>query len=126
MDITTKKYDNRFPLRNYLVCASCGTHMTGYEVKKKGILYYKCNKIGCRVNKNANQLHTKYQDLLNQFTIDPELIAPLKEQLILTFNHFNQQQEKEFKLIRSNLKVIELKLEKLEERYVLEGEITKE
>lgn len=121
-----QKYDNRFPLKNYLICASCGTHMTGYEVKQKGILYYKCNKIGCRVNKNANQLHAKYQELLKQFTLDPKLIAPLKEQLFLTFNHLNQQQEEEVKLVKSGINAIEQKLEKLEERYVLEGKITKE
>ena len=120
-----QKYDKRLPLRNYLTCAACGTHLTGYEVKKKGILYYKCNKIGCKVNKNADQLHAKYQELLKTFQLDTKLLAPLKEQLLLTFNHLNSQKEEE-KQVKVHLKAIEQKLEKLEDRYVLEGDITKE
>lgn len=123
---TTDKSDNRLPLRNYLICASCGTHMTGYEVKKKGILYYKCNKIGCKVNKSAKHLHAQYEDLLNSFKMDERLLAPLQHQLLATFNKLHEQQAEEVKQIKTTLKSIQEKLDNLEERFVMAGEITKE
>jgi len=121
---THTKYDARLPLKSHLKCASCGTNMTGYEVKSKGILYYKCNKVGCKVNKNAEQLHTAYNLLLSSFAIDERLIAPLKQQLVATFNSLNEQKAEDAKQLKATLKGIQNKLDTMEERFVM-GEITK-
>ncbi|GAB3525959.1 recombinase family protein [Pontibacter brevis] len=121
---THTKYDTRLPLKSHLKCASCGTNMTGYEVKSKGIHYYKCNKVGCKVNKNAEQLHTAYSSLLNSFAIDERLIAPLKQQLVTTFNSLNEQKAEDAKQLKATLKAIQNKLDTMEERFVM-GEITK-
>jgi site-specific DNA recombinase len=98
--------------------------MTGYEVKSKGILYYKCNKVGCKVNKNAEHLHTAYRSLLNNFAIDERLVAPLQHQLLLTFNNLSEQKAEDAKQLKVNLKSIQSKLDSMEEKFVM-GEITK-
>ncbi|WP_366524742.1 recombinase family protein [uncultured Pontibacter sp.] len=121
---TQSKYDARLPLRSHLKCATCGTNMTGYEVKSKGILYYKCNKVGCKVNKNAEQLHTAYHSLLNSFAIDERLVAPLKQQLVATLNSLNEQKAEDAKQLKATLRGIQNKLDAMEERFVM-GEITK-
>ena len=121
---TQSKYDTRLPLRSHLKCAICGTNMTGYEVKSKGILYYECNKVGCKVNKNADQLHNAYNSLLNSFAIDERLIAPLKQQLVAKFDSLNEQKAEDTRQLKVTLKGIQNKLDAIEERFVM-GEITK-
>ncbi|QHL89420.1 hypothetical protein GU926_11355 [Nibribacter ruber] len=123
---TTKKYDNRLPLRNFIRCASCGTHMTGYEVKKKGIFYYKCNKIGCKVNRGARQMHARYEEVLNGFQLESDLHEPMTQRLLDVFQEMNQQKEDELKHTKAHLKTIDQQLEKLEERFVLLEEINKD
>ncbi|WP_071887914.1 recombinase family protein [Rufibacter sp. DG15C] len=123
---TTKKYDNRLPLRNFIRCASCGTHMTGYEVKKKGIFYYKCNKIGCKVNRGARQMHARYEEVLNGFQLESDLHEPMTQRILDVFQEMNQQKEDELKHTKAHLKTIDQQLEKLEERFVLLEEITKD
>jgi site-specific DNA recombinase len=62
------------PLRHHIKCGCCHKPLTGYEMKKKGIHYYKCNTIGCRLNRNAGKMHDLYRDLLNEYHIDPVLL----------------------------------------------------
>ncbi|GAB3824645.1 hypothetical protein [Pontibacter rugosus] len=84
--------------------------MTGYEAKGKGILYYKCNKVGCKVNKNAEQLRKAYNSLLNDFAIDERLIAPLKQKLVATIESLNEQKAEDAKRLKVTLKVVHNKL----------------
>ena len=64
------------PLKLHLVCSACGKHMTGYEVKKKGLWYYKCNTPGCKCNKSAKVMHSKYEDLLGGYEL-PEVVQTI-------------------------------------------------
>lgn len=62
-----------FPLKRHVRCAECGGYLTGYTVKKKGCMYYKCNKKGCKSNHNVNKMHEKYISLLEQYQVPPFL-----------------------------------------------------
>ena len=68
------------PLKRHVICPVCGNYMTGYEVKAKGLFYYKCNTVGCKCNKSAKVLHSKYADLLDRYNV-PE---PIQDMVVET------------------------------------------
>ncbi|KAA9338801.1 recombinase family protein [Adhaeribacter soli] len=112
--------DENLPLRQHIKC-DCGTMFTGYEVKKKGLHYYKCNRIGCKCNKSAKSLHQQYVDLLKIYQIDPRLMPALKVALTGVFDELNAQQLEQQKEFKRQLTEVEKNLDKLEERYIFEG-----
>ena len=69
-----KKKKEQFPLTHYVTCADCGTRFTAYSVKSKGKDYYKCNKIGCKNNVAASEMHCKYKQLLYEYDIPMSLL----------------------------------------------------
>ena len=64
---------------------------SGYEVKKKGLHYYKCNKTGCKNNRRAEVMHGKFNEMLNMLTINPAFIEPLKEVMTEVFYELNKE-----------------------------------
>ncbi|MBK0403079.1 recombinase family protein [Adhaeribacter sp. BT258] len=117
--------DENLPLKQHIRCATCGTPFTGYEVKKKGLHYYKCNKIGCKCNKSAKTMHENYLELLKKYQVDRELIPVLKEALAGVYGEMNENNKKQSKLIQQQATETRKKLEDLEERFVFR-EIPKE
>ena len=71
----------KVPLKRHIKCLACGCYMTGYEVKSKGLWYYKCNTKGCKCNKSAIVMHQKYIELLQQYNI-PQYLHPIIEETI--------------------------------------------
>ncbi len=113
------------PLKNYVRCNECGTPFTGYIVKKKKLYYYKCNKIGCKCNRSAKNMHQLYEDFLRQYEIDKSTTPLLKEQLLLTYEHLTHSNESQKSLSEKRLTELKNKLEALEERYAF-SEINEE
>lgn len=84
------------PLSRTLKCSKCEGFLVGYEVKQKGIHYYRCLKCsGVSINaneqsksrkKNAVQLLT---DLLQKFEIPTAYSSLIELQLRKLFTHFN-------------------------------------
>ena len=72
-DIFIRRKRPNVPLKKHIICSECGKHMTGYEVKKKHLWYYKCNTQGCRCNKSAVEMHKKYDDLLLGYEFAAEI-----------------------------------------------------
>ena len=122
----SKEKDNSiYPLKGFVICYDCHTPLTGYIVKRKNIHYYKCNKIGCKCNKNTKQLHLKFVDLLSTFKIEARMIPPLKFMMNYLFHQMNRDKIQTRKQYFEELKKIENKIEKMEENRVL-GEISNE
>ena len=119
------KKNDKLPLRKYVLCSKCNTPFTGYFNKKKSIYYYKCNRIGCKCNKNAQQMHELYINLLSAYSINELFLDPLKLQLGRTFDYLNRQNEITRKELILSLKEKKTSIDKIEERFVL-GEINKE
>ncbi|UPT68606.1 MAG: recombinase family protein [Sphingobacteriales bacterium JAD_PAG50586_3] len=74
--------DQNLPLKQVVKCDKCKNPMTGYVARKKGIYYYKCNTVGCKSNKNAMHMNSKFFDFLDQYKIEPTLHPLIKQQLI--------------------------------------------
>ena len=121
-DYKQNKANENLPLKGFAQCKNCNDSLTGYIVKRKGIYYYKCKTIGCSCNRNANALHDQFEELISKYQIDPNLMAPLKIQLEHTFKYFNKSNEDNAASLKYNLKALNEKIEKIEERFVL-GEI---
>jgi site-specific DNA recombinase len=117
--------NDALPLKRFVKCGDCKTSFAGYMVKKKNIYYYKCNRKGCKCNRNANQMHDLFRNLIKQYTIEEKYIPVLKDQLEKTFIERNKEGIAIKKLLEIHLKDIEKKIETIEERFVM-GEIGKE
>lgn len=122
------KFNKEFPktpLKHFLRCKDCGTPFTGYEVKKKGLHYYKCNKKGCKSNRNANTLHGKFMEVMMDFKVPKRHNAPIKDELMSYMTKVADDNQGNEKLFKAQLTEVNKKIEMLEERYIL-GEISRD
>lgn len=120
--------DNSRPLTRFLICGQCGHLLTGYVVKKKNVHYYKCN-VCSDVNLNANStkrsinkgLNDIFNELLSDVELKKEYIEPFKLQLKKLFYHLNTETTMLLTEQRRNLKELEEKVSKLEDKYIFDG-----
>ncbi|KAA6432538.1 zinc ribbon domain-containing protein [Rufibacter glacialis] len=82
---TQVKEEEHLPLRHHIKCGTCGKPLTGYIVRKKELFYYNCNKIGCRLNRNASKMQNLYQDLLKHYQVTPVLLPQVQEAMEQVF-----------------------------------------
>ena len=120
-----EKENESLPLKRFVKCGECGTSFAGYEVKKRGIHYYKCNRKGCKCNRNAKEMHEGFMDFIGRYTMNPEYIEPYKDALHDIFFEMNKENKDNQDVLEKQLKEINGKIEMIEERYVLR-EITKD
>lgn len=119
----TKTFEDEFlPLRRHVSCAECGRPMTGYLVKKKWLYYYKCNSKACASNRSADKMHEEYKQLLYTLTLESKVIEPLIIMYRSIFAELNEDSLTEKKQAQKSLKEIQVKIDKVEERFIL-GEI---
>ena len=81
-----------YPLKRHIICSECDHYLTGYEVKAKGLHYYKCNTKGCSNNHNINKLHNLYSELLSSYSIPKELTPIFSKVLTKVFKERNTGQ----------------------------------
>jgi site-specific DNA recombinase len=122
---TQVKEDEELPLRHHIKCGSCRKPLTGYEMKKKQIHYYKCNTIGCKLNRNAGKLHNLYEGFLSELEIDPKFLSKLAEIMEETYYKLTEESRVEEKRLLTQHTELKKKLDTLERRYAF-GEIEKE
>ncbi len=115
--------DENLPLKQFVKSAECKTPYTGYLVKKKGLYYYKNNRIGAKENKSAKIMHEKFESLLGRYQIqiqDNKYIPVLTDMLKQVFVEQNKELLEEVEHQKKSVKEISQKLERLEERFVFE------
>jgi site-specific DNA recombinase len=120
----SKEFDN-VPLKHFMKCGECGTPFSGYLVKSRGLWYYKCNKIGCKCNRNAIELNKQFENYLSNFQIFEKYIEPVKDEFLSTMIETGSGSKESEELLKGRLKEAESKIEKLEERFIL-GDIERE
>ncbi|WP_370640622.1 recombinase family protein [Flavobacterium sp. SM15] len=111
------------PLTGFLKC-ECGCLLTSYEVEKKALHYYKCQK--CK-NASYNAFSTKksikeglnnsFEALLSKYTLDVSFIEPFKLQLDKLFDTMNTDAKGEMKFLTNKKNEVEKKIENLDKRY---------
>ena len=85
--------NSKLPLKGYLKC-ECGCKFTGYNNKKKGRSYYKCNNPSCNKNLSAEQTNASFSEYMrNQIPIELNSI-----QLIDQLSEFFKELNLRFKL----------------------------
>lgn len=114
------------PLRVFIQCGVCGEPFTGYVVKAKNLWYYKCRKKGCRCNRSAKEMHRLFEELLGQYRLKPELTDLVRQQMAIIWMDINKETVEQQKAYREQLAGIEKKMETLEERYYVNGEMSRE
>ncbi len=117
------KTENEFiPLKRFLTCEECGSYLRGYKAYKNQKYYYKCNTPGCKCNKRADSLHGALKGIMEKYTLDinDDYRKVIKAQMIATYNQSNQDKEELRGNLEKQLLEVENKIERLEERYILE------
>lgn len=121
-----KRERNELPLKVFVICADCNTPFTGYEVKKKGLWYYKCRTKGCRCNKSAKELHETFLHLIDSYSIRQHLIAPAKAKLAILWKQINKDVIAAEAGLKKQITEVEKKMENLEEGYYVNREMSRE
>ncbi len=124
--------NDKRPLTHLVKCDACGNFLLGYEVKKKGLHYYRCLKCnGVSVNANstpksrrvgANEL---FSDFLTQFTLDEKYIPVLKLQIEKIFGDLNNTSIADHGKFENRLRELLSQQKQMKIRFGL-GEIDKE
>lgn len=117
------------PLTAFVKCSCCGNKLTGYQVKKKGLHYYKCQ--GCNggsINalstpkskaKGANDLFVEH---LQQFELSDAFIAAFKEQTKLTYDLLSGEAKEDNALLQKELDKVESDLKTLKRNKMMDKE----
>lgn len=120
LGLQTKKERPEIALKRFMKCAACNQPMRGYIANGWNVPYYKCNTPGCKCNRNANEVNNKFAIMLEGYRIDKTFLPLIKEQLYLTFQDHNAGLKENEEMISRQLTDIRQKLERLEERFILE------
>lgn len=118
-----KSENENLPLKVFMWCSDCNQPFTGYIVKKKNLFYYKCRTKGCKCNKSVREIHAKFENLLSEIVIKPELMAPILYQLENTFIDLNKGNTESEKGLKSRLTEVNKKVDTLEEQYFINKEM---
>ena len=111
--------NDNLPLKIFVKDAETGIPFTGYLVRKKGLYYYKVNKIGIRVNRSVKLMHDKFRELLSYYTVNSTHIEPLKVQLQYTWDNLTETNTSEKKGLSLQLNNVQEELQTLRKRHAL-------
>jgi site-specific DNA recombinase len=120
LGLQTKQERPEIALKRFMKCAACNQPMRGYIANAWNVPYYKCNTPGCKCNRNANEVNNKFARILEGYKINDTYIPLIKEQLYVTFQEHNASLQKNEEAIICQLRDLHQKLERLEERFILE------
>lgn len=113
------------PLKQFATCDICKGPLTGYEVKSKGLYYYKCKTTGCPCSKSAKQLHKLFLEELFSLEVKDTFHDTIREVMIHTYDSAtNEVRDNEVQL-KKQISEKKHKLSVLEERFAM-GEIDRE
>ena len=122
--VKKKKSGNheKFPLKGTIKCSKCNRPLTGFEVKKKGLLYYKCPSKGCSNTQNSKIIHSKFIDVLMRYQIDENFSEVVTDVMTEVYKELTSDYQMKVNQKENELNECKVKLKKIEERFAL-GEI---
>ena len=102
-------------------CDTCGEYLRGYQIKSKGLYYYKCdNKKQCSCNKNAKDLNLLFEQILQEITLQEKYIPMYKLQMEMIFSRLNDDRDQVNGNFQKQILELTKKAERLEERFINE------
>jgi site-specific DNA recombinase len=116
--IAKKAKKDDLPLKVFARDEASDSPLTGYI--KKGNWYYKARQKGAGVNISAKKLNAYFENYLTQFEYKKQLREKFKALLLKKLKEKLSSQLEESKQLKKRLSELENKVEKLEERYILE------
>jgi site-specific DNA recombinase len=99
---------------------------TGYIVKEKNLWYDKCRTVGCYANKNEAKVNKQFVAFLQKHEIKKEYLPYLIDVIldpIQSLNNSNKERQNELKTV---LNEVRQKIDTIEEKYFVTGEMSKE
>ncbi len=117
-----KPENEEVPLKKFVLCAGCNKPLTGYKAKKNQQFYYKCSTVGCNCNRRASEMHKEFKKLIGPYCIKTDDIMQqvIERQMIETYHKLNIDKATAKEEIGRSLAELKKKIERLEERYILE------
>nr|WP_315220276.1 recombinase family protein [uncultured Flavobacterium sp.] len=109
------------PLRGYLFCNTCNGKLTGSRsTSGNGTrhFYYHCQK-GCKERFRADVANVIFEDYLDSFVIDKNILELYKLILEDVFNQEEQDRIKQMKLIEGKIEQTTIKLNSLQDKFLL-------
>lgn len=122
-----RKQNENCPLVKYVLCFDDKTPFTAYKRRKndKTYYYYKCNKVGCRTNVSAEEMHRKYEDLLPEYGLSQNMLMHFADLLRESFGEVSKEQEDNRTQLKRQLTQLDKNIKTLKTRYAI-GEVSKE
>jgi site-specific DNA recombinase len=111
--------NDELPLKIFVKDAETKVPFAGYIVKKKGLYYYKVNKVGLKINRSAKIMHSKFMELLTQFEISSTYLEPLKVQLQYTWENLTETNTSEKKGLSLQLNSLQSEFQTVKKRHAL-------
>lgn len=118
--------NEHIPLKLVAKCPKCGKGYTGYVVKAKNLYYYKCPTKGCCVSISAKQLNSDFRAYLERYCLKPELVTPLLAAMKDMFVRLNRESLEAEQAVQARLEDLDKRIERLEEKYFVAGEMEQE
>lgn len=123
--VSHKRQQDDIPLKVFVRCSECNTPFTGYIVKSKNLWYYKCRTIGCKCNRSAKEMHAMFIELLEGYSIQEHLKAPLLKKLESKWMEINKESYELEESYRKQQAELKTKIENIEESYFVTKEMNK-
>ncbi len=124
--VAHQKEIDAIPLKVFMTCPKCSHGYTGYVVKKKNLYYYKCRTKGCCASKNASRVNKQFVELLSNYEVKEAFLNELLEEIAVSFDTMNESNKSQEKEILANANEIQKKIDTVEEKYFVNGEMSKE
>ena len=115
----TNKANDNLPLKVFVKDAETGAPFTGYIVKKKGLYYYKVNRIGVKINRSIKIMHDKFEEVLSNYTVESTHVEPLAIQLRYTWENLTETNTSEKKALSLKLNEVEEEFYNLRKRHAI-------
>lgn len=125
LGLQTKKERPEIALKRFMKCDVCNQPLRGYVAKDTDTPYYKCNTLGCKCNRNANELNQQFMKRLNVYQVNGKCYKLIEHYLKHTFKQMNSSISENQSAEMARIIELNGKVERIEERYILE-EITGE
>lgn len=117
-----KPENDEVSLKKFVRCGTCDKPLTAYKAKKNQEYYYKCSTTGCKCNRRAHTMHEEFKKLILPYQIHIEGIMReiIVRQMLETYHRFNEDKALAEEELKQQIRELNKKIDRLEERYILE------